>query len=251
MNAVLITARGNNQSIPGKNLLPICGKPCLQWVIEAAQAAKKIESIYLSTEDPDIAALGKALGCSLIDRPMDLAQPDTHHGDVIRHGVKHIQNHQPDLNCVTVLLGNTTMISGSLIDLSLEILEKQKEYDGVMSVWQAQDDHPYRALSLDEQGCLKSFLNVTSGTSRQYYPPVYFYDQGVWTVRARSVALGEGPNPWTWMGKKVFPIIREWIAGRDVHTAFDVEMQEYWLRNDYRDEVLNKNEIMGLGVSKF
>lgn len=245
-HCALITAKGNNQSLPDKNLITICGKPSLQYVIEAAKGAEGISEVYLSTEDPRIRDFGNLLNCRIIDRPPSLSQADTNHGDVMRHGIDYIKQEVSDLGCVTVLLGNTVMTNAGLIDLSLRILDKRPELDSVMSVWQAQDDHPYRALHLDEQGHLKSFLNIQSGTSRQYYPTVYYYDQGVWTFRHQCVYERKGPNPWWWMGEKSFPILRNWVTGRDFHSQLDLDVADYWIRSDHKDEILNMEAIQKL-----
>ena len=245
-HCALITAKGNNQSLPDKNLITICGKPSLQYVIEAAKNAKRIGKVYLSTEDPRIRALGELLKCHIIDRPPTLSQADTNHGDVMRHGIDFINRETTDLGCVTVLLGNTVMTNADLIDLSLQILDKRQELDSVMSVWLAQDDHPYRALHLDDKGYLKSFLNIQSGTSRQYYPTVYYYDQGVWTFRHQCVYERKGPNPWWWMGENSFPILRNWVTGRDFHTQLDLDVADYWIRSEHKDEILNMEAIRKL-----
>lgn len=245
-HAALITARGNNQSLPDKNLIAIAGKPSLQYAIEAAQGAAGIVEVWLSTEDPRIRDLGETLGCRIIDRPTALAHPDSNHGDVIRHGVERMRESIDDLGCVTVLLGNTVMTTSGLIDLSLRILDRRPEFDSVMSVWQAQDDHPYRALRMEPDGTLRSFLGIESGTARQSYPPVFFYDQGVWTFRQACVDARRGPNPWWWMGEKSFGIIREWVAGRDFHSQLDIEVSEWWVRSGRQDNILNFQEIREL-----
>src|SRR5688572_19071005 len=49
-HCALITARGNNESLPDKNLIPILGKPSLQYAVEAARGAARIGAVYLSTE---------------------------------------------------------------------------------------------------------------------------------------------------------------------------------------------------------
>lgn len=246
IHCALITARGNNESLPDKNLIPILGKPSLQYAVEAAQGASRIGAVYLSTEDARIRELGTTLGCGIIDRPMDLARPDSNHGDAIRHGVEAILRDIPDLGCVTVLLGNTVMAPSSLIDLSLSILDRRADLDSAMSVWRAADDHPYRALKIREDGCLDSFLGVRADTSRQSYPPVYFYDQGVWTFRHRCAFERKGPSPWWWMGERSFPIIREWLTGRDFHSRLDLEASEWWIRSGQPDEIANMAEIRAI-----
>lgn len=51
-----IPARGGSKSIPGKNIIPIAGKPLILWVLEAASACPSIDQVVLSTDDDTIAA---------------------------------------------------------------------------------------------------------------------------------------------------------------------------------------------------
>lgn len=242
-HAVVITARGNNQSIPDKNVLEIAGKPSLAWGIEAAQLAHSVSGVYVSTDDAKIADVARRYGCTILERPAELALPTANHGDVIRHATREVKRSMPDLGNVTILLGNTIAVTSGLIDLSNRILEARAELDSVMSVWQAQDDHPYRALKINERGTLESFLNVQAGTNRQSYPPVYFYDQGVWTFRHGCVERRDGPSPWWWMGKNSFPIVRRWVTGRDYHSQLDIDYSEFWIRSKQQDVIENQAEI--------
>lgn len=241
--AVIITAKQKNLSIADKNLIPVCGKPCIAYAFEAARDARTVDHFFIFSDSEKIRALGESYGGISIAEPEHLTLPEANHGDAIAYAVEYAKKQIPDLEIVTVLLGNTAAINSELIDLSIQILEKDKNLDSSMSVWQAQDDHPYRALSLDENGFLKSFLNIVSGTSRQSYPPVYFYDQGVWTFRVENIYKKEGPNPWWWMGKKSFPIIRNWVTGRDIHTQMDVDFLEAWIKSGKKDEILNMSAI--------
>jgi hypothetical protein len=72
---------------------------------------------------------------------------------------------------------------------------------------------------------------------------VYYYDQGVWTFRSEVASKREGPEPWWWMGKRVFPIVRHWVAGRDFHSGLDVDLARWWLDSGQVDEICNLSEI--------
>ena len=51
MNVAIITARGGSKSIPHKNLYPINGKPLVAYAARAALDAKKIDYIFIDTDD--------------------------------------------------------------------------------------------------------------------------------------------------------------------------------------------------------
>ncbi|MCG5497795.1 cytidylyltransferase domain-containing protein [Ectothiorhodospira variabilis] len=232
MNVVIITARAGSKSIPSKNILKLDGRPLLAYVIDAAQKAARIDRVFVDTDGAEIAAVARDMGVEVIDRPEELAGDHVNHGDVIQYDVHHVRARHPDLRNVVVLLGNTVMIDGPLIDEAVSLLEARDELDSVMTVWEAGDDHPLRALEIrDGQVCPYGNLNDTTvSTERQSYPKAYYYDQGVWAFRHSCVDAKEGPRPWWWMGKNVYPIVRPWITGRDINGPFDVPFHEWWIR---------------------
>jgi CMP-N-acetylneuraminic acid synthetase len=236
-NIALITAKGGNTSIQNKNLIEIEGRSFLAWQIDTAQNAGLVDEVFVSTEDALIKAEAEKHSARVIDRPDALAQTFTNHGDVIIHGAATAREALgEEIGTVTVLLGNTLMNTPEDIDKTIEELIKNPEADSCMTVWQAQDDHPCRAMRIDESGYLRSFLPVEStDTNRQSYPDVYFYDQGPWTVRYKSLLASRrgvtGPACWWWMGDKVVPIVRLWVTGKDVHTQLDVEISKAWVKN--------------------
>jgi hypothetical protein len=124
-------------------------------------------------------------------------------------------------------------VDGGLIDRSLAMLEERADLDSVISVWEAADDHPFRALQI-EDGLVYAFGDKARevSTERQSYPRAYYYDQGIWTFRKACVRRRDGPNPWWWMGRRCAPIIRPWVTGRDVHTLLDVAISEWWVRQE-------------------
>ncbi len=230
MNAAIVTARAGSKSIPDKNVHPVAGLPLVTYPIQAAREAGSIERIYVSTDGEAIAAVARDLGATVIERPAELAGDSVNHGDVIRHAVEWVDEREPQLELVALLLGNTVMVDGALIDRCLEPLEARDDLDSVMTVWEAADDHPLRALEIHD-GLLRPYGGGARevSTERQSYPRAYYYDQGVWAFRKDCVRRREGPNPWWWMGRRCLPLVRTWVTGRDVHTPFDVAVAEWWL----------------------
>ncbi|MFZ2503139.1 MAG: hypothetical protein WAW88_10750, partial [Nocardioides sp.] len=73
----VIPARGGSQGVPRKNLREVSGRPLLAWTIGQALAARTPDgaplTVVVSTEDAEIAALARAEGATVIDRPVELA----------------------------------------------------------------------------------------------------------------------------------------------------------------------------------
>jgi len=230
MNVAIITARAGSKSIINKNVYPVGGRPLVAWPIQAALDAGGVAKVFLDTDGEEIAAVGREMGCEILWRPEALCGDDVNHGDVIRHDVETVAAREPELESVVLLLGNTVMVDGALIDESLRMLDADPSLDSVMSVWEAADDHPLRALEI-RNGVLVPYggSDRQVSTARQSYPKAYYYDQGVWTFRWRCVQRRDGPSPWWWMGRRSGAIVRPWVTGRDIHGHLDVSAAEWWL----------------------
>ena len=61
---VVIPARFDSSRLPGKVLLPLAGKPMLQWVHERARASGASE-VIIATDDDRIATAAKAFGAAV------------------------------------------------------------------------------------------------------------------------------------------------------------------------------------------
>ncbi len=245
-NVVIVTAKGSNTTIQNKNLIPIQGKPCLSYPIQAARFSDKTDAIFMSTEDPVIKKLSEKEGIRIIDRPAELSTPTSLHCDVILHAVQEVDKLHPEAENFIVLLGNTVHISHRAIDQAFGLLE-EGNCDSVATVWKAQDDHPFRALVVNENGFGESYLKMNVGSNRQSYPSVYFYDQGVWAFKKKCAYEQKGPTPWVWLGEKCFLLERPWVTGRDIHSWIDVAASVFYL-NDIQVNDIHEYPIIKPGM---
>ena len=69
----IIPARGGSKRLPGKNLLPVAGKPLLVHTIEHALAASSVERVVVSTDEAEIAAAARRAGAEVVERPAALS----------------------------------------------------------------------------------------------------------------------------------------------------------------------------------
>jgi CMP-N-acetylneuraminic acid synthetase len=249
MNVAIITARAGSKSIINKNVFMVAGKPMIHYPIQASLDAKKIDKVFVSTDGDLIANAAKELGAEIIPRPEELSGDTVNHGIVIKHAVEWVKERNPEIENVVLLLGNTVYIDGEIIDLCLTKLDEDSTLDSCMTVWEAQDDHPNRAMEINDEGILEAYgdKNRKVSTERQSYKKAYYYDQGVWAFRHHTVNSEDGVNPWWWMGKRSAPVLRTWVTGRDVHTHFDIGISEWWVNNpELMKNLLNQSSETGL-----
>ena len=61
----IITARGGSKRIPRKNIKEFCGRPIIQYPIEAALRSKVFSEVMVSTDSEEIATIAKASGAKV------------------------------------------------------------------------------------------------------------------------------------------------------------------------------------------
>lgn len=58
----IVPARYASTRLPGKVLLPLCGKPMIQWVWERARASRRLEDVIVATDDERIRGVVEGFG---------------------------------------------------------------------------------------------------------------------------------------------------------------------------------------------
>lgn len=87
---VIVPARGGSKGIARKNLKMLASHPLLAYTLAAARGAG-LEQIILSTEDDEIASVGKQLGFAVpFRRPGELAADDTPTLSVLLHVLRRL-----------------------------------------------------------------------------------------------------------------------------------------------------------------
>ncbi|PFG32004.1 acylneuraminate cytidylyltransferase [Paramicrobacterium agarici] len=83
----IIPARGGSQGIPAKNLREVGGTPLIVRAIEAAAASARIQKVVVSTDDEQIAAVARAAGADVIERPDELATHEATSESALLHAL--------------------------------------------------------------------------------------------------------------------------------------------------------------------
>ena len=100
----IVPARGGSKGIPRKNIAPLLGKPLLAYTAEAALAARRLARVILSTDDDEIAEVGRRCGLEvLFMRPPELARDDTPMLPVVQHAVRWLEERGDRYDAVCLL----------------------------------------------------------------------------------------------------------------------------------------------------
>lgn len=215
----IIPARGGSKGVPRKNIALLCGKPLLQYTAEAALAAKRLSRVVLSTDDAEIAAIGRSCGLEVpFMRPAALAADDTPTIPVLQHAVRELEAGREHYDAVMTLQPTTPLRRARDIDGSIGLLE-QTGADSVISFVDTGERHPARMKLIDEQGRVidPPFAEEFEGQRRQELPKLYLREGSIYLTR-RDVLMEQN----SLKGKDC----RAWIVAEDralnVDTPFDL-----------------------------
>lgn len=83
----IIPARGGSKGVPGKNLRRVGGRSLVERAVDACRAARLVHTVYVSTDDAEIAARAEAAGAKVIMRPVELASDTASSESALLHAL--------------------------------------------------------------------------------------------------------------------------------------------------------------------
>jgi CMP-N-acetylneuraminic acid synthetase len=121
----IIPARGGSKRLHKKNIKKVCGKPMIQWSIEACLKSELInrDAIYVSSEDDEILELCESLSVNTINRPVELSADDVWTQDVLKHAVSEIGDLEESDIIVRVQANSPQVTSKKIDECILKLLD--------------------------------------------------------------------------------------------------------------------------------
>ncbi|WP_029150374.1 acylneuraminate cytidylyltransferase [Microbacterium indicum] len=130
----IIPARGGSKGVPRKNVLPVAGIPLVARAVRAALAAG-IRHVYVSTDDPEIAAVARAAGGDVVDRPADIAGDTATSEAAILHAMDAIAATGVKIGSVAFLQATSPFIPSAALAEAVRMVASG-EYDSAFSAYE-------------------------------------------------------------------------------------------------------------------
>jgi CMP-N,N'-diacetyllegionaminic acid synthase len=173
-----------------KNVAPLLGKPLLAYTIEVALNSKRITRTVLSTDDVEIAALGRKLGVEVpFLRPAELAGDSTPTLPVLQNVVRSLEADGQFYDAILTLQPTSPLRRVEDVDGAIELLERTHA-DSVISFANVGERHPARMKWIDEEGRVTDppFAEEFEGQPRQQLRKLYIRDGSIYLTR-RSILM--------------------------------------------------------------
>src|SRR5689334_614202 len=205
----LIPARGGSKGIPRKNIRNFAGYPLIAWSIAAAQHASCVTRILLSTDDEEIASVGREYGAETpFLRPSELAQDQTIDLPVFEHALKWLEETESYRPEIVVQLRPTSPVRPKdCVDRAVRILLEHGDADSVRGVVPAgQNPHKMWHLAGEDQPT-KPLLQVDGivepyNAPRQILPPVYWPTGHIDAIRISTIVQNHSLT-----GDVIYPLV--------------------------------------------
>jgi N-acylneuraminate cytidylyltransferase len=220
-----IGARKGSKGVPGKNFLPICGKPLIDWSLDQLLASPRIGAVVVSTDDEAIYAHALARGALDIGlRPAHLATDAAPKWGVWQHALAAAETICGPVSAFVDLDCTSPLRLPQDIDGALDLFAAQAP-DMVMSVCEARKNPYFNLVELRSDGGLKVSKELPGGVwSRQDAPMVYEHVGVVYVLdpqylrRAKTIYEG-----------CVIPFVIPSERCHDIDTPYDLKLVSYLL----------------------
>jgi CMP-N-acetylneuraminic acid synthetase len=180
--AALIPARGGSKRLPRKNILPLAGRPMIAYPIGAARASGVFDRVFVSTEDPEIAAVAGAEGAEVIARPAAIAEDQATVVQVCLHA---LETH-PEVRLLCCLYATAALLRPESIRRARALLDDNPPADFVMGVSEY-NYPPVQAMKRDESGFLSLMWPEWKSVQSQSYPPLVVSNGTLYWARADAL----------------------------------------------------------------
>ncbi|MBL8172211.1 MAG: acylneuraminate cytidylyltransferase family protein [Acidobacteria bacterium] len=188
----LIPARGGSKGVPGKNIKLLAGKPLLAYTAAAALAAQHLSRVVLSTDDEQIAAVGRACGIEVpFLRPAELAQDHSPTLPVVQHALRTLEAAGEQFDAVCLLQPTNPLRRAVDIDACITLFEREQA-DSVVTVLPVPAEYnPHWVYFRAADGSLRLSTGESTPIPRRQALPPAFHREGSVYVTRRDVILEE------------------------------------------------------------
>lgn len=230
----IIPVRGGSKGLPGKNLLPIKGRPLVLHTYDHARKATMVDRIVVSTDDEAIADAIRKDGGDVVMRPAEMARDDSRVESALAYTVKACEEQDGRRYGVICYLEATIPVRNeAMADKVIATLFANPQATSVITMIKA-PIHPNWMVKIGSAGFLELFTH-NECSRRQLLPNDCFYPDGSVYALRRDVLFASLDNPrvYNYMGDRPLGIEQDRIHSFDVDYRLDYDVAKYVVENLY------------------
>lgn len=218
----VVPARGGSKGLPGKNVRPLAGLPLIEHSLRLAALCEGIDRTVVSTDSAEIAAVARAVGAEVLDRPAELAGDETPMLSVLQHALEQLGGYD------RLLLLDPTSPGRHPEDVAraAELLDADPQADGVVSVSEPSFNPIWHAV-VERNGYLAQlFEEGRRYVRRQDLPRVRRINAALYLFRVDFLRAARE----TWLDGRHLPLEIPDVRAFHIDSAADFEVAEALIR---------------------
>ncbi len=168
-----IPARAGSKRLPGKNIMPVAGKPMIAYSIEAALRSELFEDVYVCTNSAEIAEIAVSYGAQV-----PYLMPEDLCGDLVgsnvpcQHLAEYLINKGQPIETLVCLQPTSPLRSAEDIRQGMSVYQED-DVDFVVSVTPVDPHYFHWALHTNEKGYWEMYFGEKYIMERPLLPPVF------------------------------------------------------------------------------
>jgi N-acylneuraminate cytidylyltransferase len=221
LRIAIILARGGSKRLPRKNLRELGGRPMLAWSVDAALASGCFDRVLLSTDDEEIAEIGRMVGAEvpfLREAAADDYSPSSEATRLALLQAKRYWGEHYDI--VAQLMANCPLRQAQDIRDAMHVFEHGNALAQI-SAFRFGWMNPWWAARLQEDRQPEWIFAEARNTRSQDLPPLYCPSGALWLAYCDALlASGSFYLP----GHTLCPM--DWVSAMDIDDENDLRMAE-------------------------
>lgn len=218
----IIPARGGSKGIPNKNIVDLCGKPLIQYSIDAAQNSKYIDKVIVSTDSEKIAEVSRKCGANVpFLRPESISGDVARSSDVVIHGIDFLkENYGDEYDYVILLQPTSPLRTAKHIDKAIELCINS-DSSSLVSVKEV-NENPIIMRTIENNKLNEVLKFDGDNLRRQDLPKFYIFNGAIYITTVDFIK-----DNMVFVDDNTLPFIMEEQVSIDIDNMIDLKVVEY------------------------
>ena len=229
----VIPARAGSKRLPRKNVLPLAGRPCIEWTLEAVSGSTEVSRVAVSTDDPTVQELASHYAnVEIVDRPELLGRDEASTVDVMLHALEVLKAQDSQFSWLLLLQPTSPLRTSVHIDEAVKLV-RERSADGLVSICRTGHPREWIAPATPGQSLEKFFSETELHRSAASLPTSYTVNGAIYLIRTSVFEEEKTFFP----RKKIIGYEMERRYSVDIDDLYDFELAEWTLSTLKKDSL--------------
>ena len=222
---VIVPARGGSKGVKRKNIRDLCGKPLINYTLEAAKRDLPEADLFVTTDDLEIADVCRNIGADVLMRTEELSNDKALMPPVVLNALEQLEEEGKNYDLVILLQPTCPFRPKGLLTNVVASMEEE-EVNSLITVSDVGDHHPARMYKIESDKLIPECEEYET-LNRQDLPKVYQRNGMVYAVKVPFFKKEK-----TFFDRESIPLIVESLYAVNIDEIWDFYLAESMIKNN-------------------